>query len=85
MYSCPSVLVCVCLSVCVSGCVHENTKNNCSIHLKLEHTVVYENRSTLGIVRSRSRPPCDVKFSLFTTVQIASPISQLWHMLGSCD
>ena len=34
-----SVCVCVCLSVCV----HDNSKNNGSIHLKLEHIVVYEN------------------------------------------
>ena len=31
----------VCASVCV--CVHDNSKNNGSIHLKLEHIVVYEN------------------------------------------
>ena len=29
--------------VCV--CVQDNSKNNGSIHLKLEHIVVYENRS----------------------------------------
>ena len=38
-YSCPSV----CLSVCV--CVHDNSKNNSTGHLKLEHIVVYENSS----------------------------------------
>ena len=35
------------------ACVHDNSKNNGSIHLKLEHIVVYENSSdelTLGIV-----------------------------------
>ena len=37
--SCPSV----CVSVCV--CVHDNSKNNGSIHLKLEQIVVYENSS----------------------------------------
>ena len=36
-YSCPSVCLCV--------CVHDNSKNNGSIHLKLEHIVVYENGS----------------------------------------
>ena len=41
--SCPSV--CVCLSVCVCVCVHDNSKNNGSIDLKLEHIVVYENSS----------------------------------------
>ena len=34
-----------CLSVCLSVCVHDNSKNNGSIHLKLEHIVVYENSS----------------------------------------
>ena len=39
-YSCLSVwCVCVCLSVGV----HDNSKNNCSMCLKLEHIVVYEN------------------------------------------
>ena len=38
---CLSVLVCVCRCVCV----HDNSKNNGSIHLKLEHIVVYENSS----------------------------------------
>ena len=33
--------VCVCLSVCV----HDNQKNNGSIHLKIKHTVIYEHRS----------------------------------------
>ena len=40
-YSCPSVSV----SVCVCVCVHDNSNNNGSIHLKLEHIVVYENSS----------------------------------------
>ena len=38
---CPSVCLGVCLSVRV--CVHDNSKNNGSIDLKLEHIVVYEN------------------------------------------
>ena len=38
---CPSV----CLSVCVCVCVYDNSKNNGSIDLKLEHIVVYENSS----------------------------------------
>ena len=40
-YSSPSVCLCVCLSVFV----HDNSKNNDSIHLKLEHIVVYGNSS----------------------------------------
>ena len=31
--------------VCVSVCEHDNSKSNGSIHLKLEHIVVYENSS----------------------------------------
>ena len=37
--------VCVCLCVCLCDCVYDNTKNNGSVHLKLEHIVVYENSS----------------------------------------
>ena len=37
---CVSVCLSVCLSVCV--CVHDNSKNNGSIDLKLEHIVVYD-------------------------------------------
>ena len=33
----------VCVSVCLCVCVHDNSKNYGSIHLKLEHIVVYEN------------------------------------------
>ena len=33
----------VCLSFCVCVCVHDISKNNGSIHLELEHIVVYEN------------------------------------------
>ena len=35
----------VCQCVCLSVCVHDNSKNNGSIDVKLEHTVVYENSS----------------------------------------
>ena len=40
-YSSPSVCLCICLSVSV----HDNSKNNGSIHLKLEQNLVYENSS----------------------------------------
>ena len=40
------MLIVVCVSVCLlSVCVHDNSKNNGSIDVKLEHTVVYENSS----------------------------------------
>ena len=35
----------VCVSVCPCVCVHEHSKNNGSVHLKLEHVVVFENSS----------------------------------------
>ena len=52
MSVCVSVHVCVRLSMCLAFylamClfvfVHDNSKNNGSIDLKLEHIIVYENR-----------------------------------------
>ena len=42
--------------------------------------------STLGIVRSRSRSWRDFEgFLHIPQYKLSSPISQLWHMLGSCD
>ena len=38
-----SVCLSVCIAVCVSVCNHDNSQNNGSIHLKLEHILVYEN------------------------------------------
>ena len=43
-YSCLSVCPSVCVCACLSVCVHDNSKKNALIHLKLEH-VVYENSS----------------------------------------
>ena len=40
-----SISVSACVSFRLSACVHDNSKNNGSIHLKLEHVVVYENSS----------------------------------------
>ena len=34
-----------CRCVCLCVCVHDNSKNNGSIHLKIEHIVVYRNSS----------------------------------------
>ena len=42
---CLSVCLAVCLAVFLCVCVHDNSKSNGSIHLKLEHIVVYENIS----------------------------------------
>ena len=45
-YSCLCVCRCVvCLCSCLSVCVHHNSKNNGSIHMKLDHIVEYENSS----------------------------------------
>ena len=83
------VCVCVCLSVCMSVCVHDNSKNNGSIDLKLEHIVdmkIARMSSTLGNVRSRSRSQHDLEIFLhLPQYKLSRPISQLWHMLGSCD
>ena len=40
--------------------------------------------STFGIVRSRSRHDFEI-FLHLPQYKLSSPISQLWHMLGSCD
>ena len=41
----PFLVIVAVYQPCVSVCVHDNSKNNGSIHLKLEHIVVYENSS----------------------------------------
>ena len=87
-YSSPTVCLWVCVSVCPL-CVHDNSKNNGSIHLKLEYTVVYKivrMSSTLGIVWSRSRSRSDFEiFAHLPQYKLSRPISQLWHKLGSCN
>ena len=45
LFDCLSVCLSVSVCVCLCVCVHDNSKNNSSIHLKLEHIVVYENSS----------------------------------------
>ena len=47
-YSCglsTAIIEYLCLSVCLSACVHDNSENNGSSRFKLEHVVVYENSS----------------------------------------
>ena len=69
-----SVCVCVCLTVCVCESVYQipgNSKNNGSIHLQLEHIVVYKNSFDI--------------FLHLPQYKLSSPISQLLQMLGSCD
>ena len=85
MSVCVSVCVCVCvfLCVCVCVCVHDNSKNNGSIHLKLEHVIGYENNSDEFDIGH-----CPIKVEIFLHLpqyKLSRPISQLWHMLGSCD
>ena len=74
--------MCVCVSVCVS--VYTITKTNGSIHLKLEHIVVYKKAwtsSTLGIVQSRSRSRRDFEIFLhLTQYNVKSFISGLAHV-----
>ena len=76
---CPSVCVCVCLSV-----YKITQKKNALINLKLEHVVVYENSSAFcDQVQGHS-----VTLKIFPHLlqyKLSRPISQLWHMLGSCD
>ena len=69
-------------------CVHNNSKNNGLIDLKLEHVVVFENSSDEFDIghcpRSRSQRDFEI-FLHLPKYKLSSPISQLWHMLGSCD
>ena len=80
-----SICVCVCLCVCAYVCVHDNSKTNSSIHLKLEHIVVYEDSSDdfdIELCRSRSRSRHDFEFFLhLLQYKLSSHISQLWHLL----
>ena len=39
------MFICVSYCLCVCVCVHDNSKNNGSILLKLEHIILYENSS----------------------------------------
>ena len=73
---------CLSLSVCLCVClVSTITKNNGSIHLKLENNVDYKisrTSSTLGIVRSRSRARHDFEIFLhLPQCKLSSPISYI--------
>ena len=76
----------MCVCVCLSVCNHDNSKNNGSIHLKVEHIVVYGNSSDEFDI---GHCPIKVKvteiFLHLPQYKLSSPISQLWHMLGSCN
>ena len=64
----------------MSVCVHDNSKNNGSIHLKLEHIEVYETGSAEFNI---GHCPIKVKVtaSPFTTIQtVKSHISALAHV-----
>ena len=77
-YSCPSVCLSVCLSWCVCVCVHDNSKNNFSVDLKLEHIVVYDNSSDEFDI---GHCPIKVKVTAFTTIQtVKAHILALAHV-----
>ena len=84
------VLKSVCVSVSVSFFVHDNSKNNGSIHLKSEHIVIDGNSSEefdIGHCLNQSQGH-SVTLKIFLHLpqyKLSSPISQLCHMLGSCD
>ena len=87
MFVCVSACLRVCVAVFLS--VYMITKNNGSIHLKLEHIVVYENSSDEFDI---GHCPIKVKVTTFSPFflhlpqyKLSSPMSQLWHMLGSRD
>ena len=84
-----SSCVFVCLSgvcVCLSVCVHDNSKNNGSIHLKLKHIVVYERVRHWALSDQGQGHGVTLKiFIHLPQYKVSSPVSQLWHMLGSCN
>ena len=74
--------------MCVCVPVYKIThKNDGSIHLTLELIVVYENSSDdYDIGHSPIKVKVKVKIFLhLPQYKLPGPISQLWHMLGSCD
>ena len=82
MSVCVCVRLSVCLSVCLCVCVHDNSK--------LEHIlVIYGNSSDefdIGHCPIKVEPQHDFEIFLhLPQYKLSSPISQLWHRLGSCD
>ena len=78
------MLVCVC--VCL--CTHDNSKNNGSIDLKLEHIVVYENSSDefdIGHCPIKVKVWHDFEIVNLPQYNLSRSISQLWYILGICD
>ena len=67
----------VCLGVCLCVCLSVYTITHCSIHLKLEHTI-YGNSVVYWALSDQGQ-------GHGLTLKLSSPVSQLWHMLGSCD
>ena len=61
----------------LSVCVHDNSKNNGSIDLKLEHIVVYENSSDEFDI---GHCPIKVKVNLTTIQTVKAHISALAHV-----
>ena len=76
----------VCVSVCMSVCLSVYT---ITPKIMLEHTVVYENSSDeldIGHCPIKvGQCPIKVNFLHLPQYKLSSPISQLWHMLGSSD
>ena len=73
------------MCVCVSVCVHDNSKNNGSVHLKLEGIVVYENsldEFDIGHCPIKVKFTAGLRiFSPFTTMHtVKSYISALAHV-----
>ena len=82
---CVSACVSVCLSFCKCAFIHDNSKYNGSIHLKLEHIVVYENSwKNFDIGHCPIKVKVTSRLVIFLHLpqyKLSSPICQLWHML----
>ena len=81
-YSCLSVCVSVCVCVCVCVSVYTITQNNNgSIHLKLEHIVVYENSlDKFSIGHCQIKVKVTALFSIYHNTNCQVHISALAHV-----